>query len=570
MIIVLILMVITMYVYSASSNIYKDAVSNIMQMTDSTMKQIDQSFLSMDQTTLDILTKPGFHKAWKDFCQNPIPENRKVIEHMVIDAYKNKSDIRRVCLYNREGIFYGTGNNEVSKEKVIEHYKNITTYHPDIKGNGKVFLSPRLDFWEPLTEVNVITEIKPIKDNKNQTIGYIEVQQNVAYIKIIMNLTWDNKTLNNILFGGVDNGVFFYNLEETYSVEDFEVYSKEVSRLRETKQDIIFTSNSNRFDYRLTAFISKAELYNSLKANILSMLAIAFGISVISVLFIWMMSIKITKPVNDLVTHMKELNLDHLTSFNVKKHFDWETQVLATAYNDMTKRLREVIITQQKMNAIQSRTLFSVLQYEMSPHFLYNTLGSIANMCEAEENEKAADACYSLTEILRYASNYATVEVTLKEEIEHLNAYLRIMKNRYKERLEFEIYLDDELQYMLLPKLTLQPIVENAIKYSLMEVDTVQIRIFIVVFGEWCMIEIKDNGCGISDEAIEELNKRIQDFKTNNGAQYILDNVQMGGMGLGGTLIRLQLFFGDDFSYDLCYVNDEGGTSITLKIPIEK
>ena len=183
-------------------------------------------------------------------------------------------------------------------------------------------------------------------------------------------------------------------------------------------------------------------------------------------------------------------------------------------------------------------------------------------MCEQGENEEAADACYSLTEILRYAADYDEAEVTIGDEMENLRAYLAIMKSRYRQRLEYKIRTDGRCTYLMIPKLTYQPLVENAIKYSLMERETVIVKVATSYEDGHVTVEVSDNGCGISEEAAERIRSRLKEFSEEDAELYSSSQVQFGGMGLGGTLIRLSLFFGESFWYELLPGNEEGGTSI--------
>jgi two-component system sensor histidine kinase YesM len=184
-------------------------------------------------------------------------------------------------------------------------------------------------------------------------------------------------------------------------------------------------------------------------------------------------------------------------------------------------------------------------------------------LCEANENSEAAEACYSLTEILRYSSDYATTEVSVYDEIQNLISYINVMKSRYCERVEIEIETDDKAYPLILPKLTYQPIVENSIKYGLLDNELVKIRIVTKLVGNKLVIQVDDNGHEISKETKEAIEEKIQ--RLLNTEEDISREVQFGGMGLGGTIVRLTIFFGDRFKYKIDG-NDNGGTTIRFEI----
>ena len=154
----------------------------------------------------------------------------------------------------------------------------------------------------------------------------------------------------------------------------------------------------------------------------------------------------------------------------------------------MTARLKDNLETMNKMNALHVSTLFSTLQREIQPHFLYNTLGSIAYLCDSGKSEEAVKACFDLSDILRYASSYATSVVSVEDEIQNLEAYFSIMKARYRQRLSYSIACEREAAGYSLPKLTLQPLAENAIKYSLAEIEEVVIKICVQMQKILCVL----------------------------------------------------------------------------------
>ena len=297
-----------------------------------------------------------------------------------------------------------------------------------------------------------------------------------------------------------DNDVFYKNFSdepEGYP-ETIAEMTSEYSKIRETKDSIICTVSSNYYQGRAVFILEKSSLRQLIWNVIKGMVALVLVLFALTFLFVVIVTRRIFNPINSLLQHMSRQDL---TNFNGKLEItpkDYETEILASTYETMMQRLRDAIDRQEKLKMVQTKTLFSILQSEISPHFLYNTLGSIANMCQEGQGEAAAEACYDLSDILRYSSDYKSAEVSIQEEIRNLHAYLSLMKTRYRQRLEYEITADEDTFFFLIPKLTLQPLVENGIKYSLMEKETVVIQVFVVMVGPELILEVKDNGCGIS------------------------------------------------------------------------
>ncbi len=557
------------YGYNETS-IYEESVANLSQIADSTMLQIDSSLTVMEQTTVDVLADREFMLAWEANLREQTDTNMAVIRSVMTNAYKNKSNIRRVAAFDAKGNYYCTGVVDFSREDLLKKIEYIQSNYQFNIQNTRVFKGPEKDFWDKDAEGTVISEIKPIKDSNANILGYIEVQQNVFYLDRICNLQMNGYPLKVIVFME-DNDVFYKNFSdepEGYP-ETIAEMTSEYSKIRETKDSIICTVSSNYYQGRAVFILEKSSLRQLIWNVIKGMVALVLVLFALTFLFVVIVTRRIFNPINSLLQHMSRQDL---TNFNGKLEItpkDYETEILASTYETMMQRLRDAIDRQEKLKMVQTKTLFSILQSEISPHFLYNTLGSIANMCQEGQGEAAAEACYDLSDILRYSSDYKSAEVSIQEEIRNLHAYLSLMKTRYRQRLEYEITADEDTFFFLIPKLTLQPLVENGIKYSLMEKETVVIQVFVVMVGPELILEVKDNGCGISEEALEIIRQRLDEIQDAEAFEKISNQIQIGGMGLSGTLIRLSIFFGEDFSWQVTRTNDEDGTTIMIKINTE-
>lgn len=571
-ILVIVLIGITSVVFYSynKETIHAEGVGNLSQMTTLTMEQIDNCLTSMEQVTIDVLADGEFAKDWEIYSREPTRELYTEIKKRMISAYKNRSNIRRVAVYDAGGNYVCTGAPEIDSGMVIQRARHLEKTYKLNLTDSRVFLGADRDFWEPSTGSDVITEIKPIKNLTQDIVCYIEIQQNAMYINNICKLSWGTSHINIFVFMG-ERDDLFYMSEEKKNMDRaayFRNLTKKYAALQETDHDIVSQAGSNYYSCRTVLVLPKQILYKSMNKILRGIVFVAGLLVIFTVLYSVFMTKRIMRPINCFIKMMQSTELDHFVRPRTVGE-DWETGILLDSFAEMADRLQTSISAQRKMEEMQTKTLFSILQSEISPHFLYNTLGSIANLCEKGENAEAADACYSLTEILRYASGYATQEVTLKEELAELRSYLALMKSRYRQRLEYEIQMEPFLENQILPKLTLQPLVENAIKYSLMETECVCVKIYAVYIDGNMILEVKDNGCGFTPETMEKIRRKVEDFKKDRETKEIMENIQFGGMGLSGTLIRLSIFF-EDFSYRLINCNDEGGTSIALYMGIEK
>ena len=180
------------------------------------------------------------------------------------------------------------------------------------------------------------------------------------------------------------------------------------------------------------------------------------------------------------------------------------------------------------------------LQSQINPHFYYNSLSSII----LAENGRCEDGylCRSLGSIMRYIAKDSENTVTLGEEIDYIKKYLYCMKIRYQSSLNYHINIDESLLDIKIPKLIIQPLVENAIKYGTDCTPPWDIYIKSTVSDDYWRIDVIDSGNGFPDEIIETLNEKINNAKNHIG----IPNIEIDGMGLVNVYSRWKLHCGNN------------------------
>ena len=532
-----------------SRQIFEEDEDNLVQLSDTVMTQVDNILDTLDQVTIDVMSGNIFSTVWEHWLtENRTYADTATLRERLVNAYKNRSNIRRVALYSLDGDYICTGAAQPESEDVKARAEYFINNYNMNQATSRVYLGETEDFWDNSRGVTVVSEIKPIKNSDTEITGFIEVQQNSFYIKDICEATINGSAVGVAVLMD-DTGEYFYSnmdRDESYMAE-LSALSNRYSRTLTTDREVLAIAPSNYFACRVIMVVERAVLTAAADQMIQGIIVVAVILVLLNAVFSQLITRMIMRPLNALVRYMEKIDIQNIGEKVPVRNKTPETEVLVTSFESMGKRLREALTRQKKMESAQNKALFDALQFTIGPHFLYNSLGGIANMCEQGENEEAADACYSLTEILRYAADYDEAEVTIGDEMENLRAYLAIMKSRYRQRLEYKIRTDGRCTYLMIPKLTYQPLVENAIKYSLMERETVIVKVATSYEDGHVTVEVSDNGCGISEEAAERIRSRLKEFSEEDAELYSSSQVQFGGMGLGGTLIRLSLFFGESF-----------------------
>ncbi|OMD75678.1 MULTISPECIES: sensor histidine kinase [Paenibacillus] len=286
-------------------------------------------------------------------------------------------------------------------------------------------------------------------------------------------------------------------------------------------------------------------------------------VAVILVVFIIMATYfasSLTNPIRYLSKQVKSFRQGNLNvNFQLKEQN--EIGVLASGLENLVDSVRQ-LLEQVKDEQEQKRQMeLLALQSQIQPHFLYNTLGSIKHMIDLGEKEKASTMVSALAHFFRIGISRGREVITLREEIEHVQSYLQIQNIRYQKDFEFEIQVEESIMHLPIMKLTLQPIVENAIYHGIKNKKGKGIiRITGRPSGDAAIIEVFDDGAGMDVEKVQEMNTSIQ-----------AQNVQEAPVtfGLRNVHRRLALQFGYGFGIRLD--SEEGVyTIVTVRIPYTK
>ncbi len=556
---------VSFYSYNRNS-IYKESISNLKQVSSTALLQLDSRLTAMEQVAVDSLTDKNLMIYLNTVRSNigDVKEAEDGIKRILTRAYKNKTDIRRVTVFLENGFYISTGKTNAETADVIKKLEFLKANYNLSGMNNRCFIKSHLDDWDKDSHVLIVSEIKPIKNNNMDIIGYIEVQQNIMYIDKACKLMLNDHALNILIFMDSDDKLLYAsNPMKQEFITEVKNFTREYRKVRESNSAVYITESSNYYPCRMVLVAEKSILFKSMNEILRGIILAAFVLIGFTFAYILFVTKRIMRPINLFIKRMEHTDIENFSLKSNDVILDVETEILTKAFEKMTFRLKESLNTQKKLQDLNTKTIFNILQSEISPHFLYNSLGGIANMCENGENEAASDACYSLTEILRYASNYAVSEVSIKDEIDNLNSYMKIMKSRYCERLNFTIHTEVNSYPLILPKFTFQPLVENAIRYSLIEKEQIEIRVITQLIKNTLEIRVEDNGFEISEDMKSRIKEKLERFI--NDDENIYEEIKFGGMGLGGTLIRLSIYFKNRFSYELTG-NINGGTTIILKI----
>ena len=263
------------------------------------------------------------------------------------------------------------------------------------------------------------------------------------------------------------------------------------------------------------------------------------------------LSRRITQPITELAAMTEKFaGGDFTVSYHTNSNDEMET--LAESFNSMVKEIEVLIegIHREQENAKDAE--LRLLQEQINPHFLYNTLDAIIWMTESGENKKAIQIIQELSSFFRISLS------KIKNEKEHVRSYLEIQRYRYQDILDYEIDFDEEILENHIQKLTLQPIVENALYHGIKNKrGRGMIRVTGKADGDDIVFTVEDNGRGMTEEELARLRRLISGEESSDDQR---------GFGMANVEKRLEMLYGSDYGMTVKSEYDKG-TEVTVKIP---
>ena len=269
-------------------------------------------------------------------------------------------------------------------------------------------------------------------------------------------------------------------------------------------------------------------------------------------------AVKLSKSITDPIVAMNS-RVEQIGGGDLSPHTPVETDdaslaLLSTGIEDMAARLdKQIELNRQEQIKLRDIEL-SLIQAQINPHFLYNTLDAFVWLIEIGKNDQAEQMVTSLSSYFRSFLSDGRDIVTVAEEKQHIKSYLEIQQVRYRDIMEYEINIDPSIEDTKIPKMTLQPLVENAIYHGL---KPKRGKGKIIVTGTRedgkIILKVSDTGLGMSDGELESLKTRVLNEDTTS-------------FGLTSAYKRLKLLYGDECTFDIRSVPQEG-TSISIEMP---
>lgn len=549
-------------------NWVKDIISQ--KYSDSAIQSVCESTVNIDYRLKDlqeftnvILTDSDFIELLK---KKEIKNDEAInYENSLRGFFTSREDIEGISVYSGQN-FYSIGTNKgVEKYKNTEWFKELSNSQGEIK-----WINTRLEkikimagyfdkhyfsIGRKLVDFNTLEEMGTMVVDIDESIlersyrNLMSTGEVEAFIcdskgivishpdKYFIGMDFSGKApVQKVLTDGNENGKLLYEEGK--------------------KESMVIYSTCSTTGWKLIMVVPGKYLYSEIekiKRIVIDIGIIYFIVTICVALFF---SLKLTRPIVNMMKKMKEAESGNL---DIRIDIDRKDELgqLGISFNNMICKIKTLINQLLEEERIKKEIELEVLHAQINPHFLYNTLNTIKWMAKMQGAKNISSTVTALIKLLRVSINLSNEMVALKDEIEYVKNYVLIQKIRFNEQFTVNYSIDAECMECRIPKLILQPIVENSIIYGSKDDVSHQLKIEIRAFRSEndLLIKIIDNGPGIEEEVL----KRIF-FKTEKGVN------KFSVVGLNNVIERIKLYFGE--KYGISISTELGkGTVVQVKMP---
>ncbi|MEH7495264.1 sensor histidine kinase [Neobacillus niacini] len=549
------------------------------QTQELTIEMMDQFSLYVDSVTTQA-EDLGKQVLVNQTTQEWIRLNRQGAEKEEIDSLMNqlRQDLSSIMINNSNAMSISVLLDDGTGTWGFHSSLHETDWYQDFTLRNQDYVKSHLDPFQQSHEMQqkkINSYILPLIDTNTMIrAGVIKVNFPSALLETALNkITIGqnehtyllNQQGENILSGKIEtpNSILKQSLKQITTSDDKEGL---IEAAYQKEKYLVFFQKLPVGDWILVSEVTESDLFakvNHLQRNLLLTSAVLFIITIVaSVIF----SNNITSPLGKLA---KALVFIERGDFSGAKRFmphiksqNNEVDYLINVTGHTIDQLQNLIETEYEANLRRKDAEYKALLLQINPHFLNNTLEIIGSLALQEKNKEVMNVSIYLGKMLRYSLNTKSNIVPLGEEVNYIKSYTNILKLRYEDTIAIQMDVDPDTITIPIIKFILQPLVENAVKYSFSEKTFADIYIKTEVIESQLCLSVADKGMGMSEEIISDL------LSQGDETLHVLES-KGNSIGLRNVLGRLKLTYGDDFSYQIESTKNEG-TKITLLIDLKR
>jgi two-component system, sensor histidine kinase YesM len=522
-----------------------------------------------------------FMNVMRNGVSSNLAVNQEEVRRVLAYLFNTRPEIEQMHLYiHEEKESYTNYHSRISGrayyENILSHpyYGRLTTIEGysliepphEIYSYNNVSVIPDSQKVNVLSFHNVIRDV-PLPD----ILGFLSIDINLSRISAIADRLY-TKDVEDLYIMNEKGMIIYSSNEKEIGKENKETWFEKVKQEPAGGQSLewkdadfsgvivheMFTEALT--DWYIVKRIPYDVLYQGARETALINILIGIVTLVIVLIATMFVSFKLTAPIKVLIDNMKKVEKGDFEADFDSLGTD-EIGMLGRHFKLMIAKINDLIEREYKLDIENKESQLRVLRSQINPHFLYNALQSIGTLALKSKAVPVYSLLTSLSKIMRYSMNMKEDIVPFISELMHVKSYLLLQKQRFDEQFEFELNVTKEVQEILIPKMILQPIVENCFKHGFdqrLEKATIQIEGKLLDNG-MVYICVKDNGVGVNEE---QLNRIRQELFTGVSKE----EKQRETIGLKNIYDRLQIYYANQAQMSIDS-NEESGFTVTVQFP---
>ncbi|MEK5416106.1 MULTISPECIES: sensor histidine kinase [unclassified Paenibacillus] len=544
------------YVYRIYDKQIYEKASEVLGMSSIS---IENALRELDQLSFTVVSDEQIQECLRQLQNDPQPYERQVLHNKIINrlvAFAGAEKyVYSMMLMDTSGGVMTAGNREGVSQDLQDQLKPLAA-----EASGSIV-------WYPQGNRNSLLAVRQIKSYTGSTFTLDDLGTLVIRIRIDLIIADSTSDTDQLIAVDATTGQAIYPEAPILLPDELKEETERPELYRTAKyQEGTYFITKTKSSYIDWIYIN-ATPFNEMFKHITfvkKLVVIIFAlILLIGLLLGYRLARSIVRPISKLTKKMKQIekgdldNLEEQSLGVVSQTAQDEVSQLNRTFKMMIRRIRELIDENYAKQLIIRETELKALQAQINPHFLYNTLESINWLAKMNKQAKISEMVEALGYLFRSSIGLKDPLITLEKEITIVRNYVIIQKTRFDERLDFRMDVPEHLHDALIPKLTLQPLIENAIRYALEpNIEPCTISITVSEDEQGLDIRVSDNGPGMSAEFIKDL--QMGRVKTRGE-----------GIGLANIAERIQIVFGPEWGTSI--ESEPGqGTTIHVRIPYLK
>jgi two-component system sensor histidine kinase YesM len=548
----------------AAAQIEENAYSNIKTIVFQTRNYLDNRFADALQQLLELSDHPDILSIINKDPKDISPEDYlRVQSHVNTIRSVNGTLIDSIYInFHDDQFIFFRGDDPSSMSKfTYRHYRN------HFKDNAYDVYWRNSNSEDPKNEENV--SILKLFGRENAKInGFILFSLRYDFFEKVFSSSLLSKS-GYLMLVSNEGIMTFKKIDDEYQINSEVV--KQLQQAKEKEGQLEFNNPQGKkmvviYDtlptnqWKLVAVFTQDEILDRVKYIKYITLSLIILLIVVAVVLTNVLAIYITRPISVLADSMKQIqgeNIDFVSAIHPLN----EIGVLNQGVKDLVERVK-VLLEQITIEQETKRQLeFSVMQTQIHPHFLYNTLYSIKGLCDMGLNEDASAMITALANFFRISISCGKEIISVEEEFSHIRNYLFIQEMRYGDTFSYEINVNPDILSYSIVKLTLQPLVENAIYHGVKQKRGIGwIKVNGYQKDGFLYFEVLDNGVGMTSKRLQEIRECLE--KRDSRQEKI-------GLGVRSVHERIQLHYGKDAGLQIASELNEG-TIIKVIIPMKQ